>query len=133
MFIDGFVCYPEERDKERTYVQLFRDPSKREVTSVLRFCGSGRYGIVEGDLWFWRGDVFHGTVMREMWNLGIYCKWLDWGEKIYFEREGEGILWSTKPDLDVVKNIESIKMMQYGYPRMKAIRSGTTFKDLWVR
>ena len=132
MFKTSFITYPAELAEERTYVELFIMPSKREVTSVLRQHGSGRFGIVENSLWLWRGDVFHGTVMREMWSLGIYKQWTDWEEKLYFERSGRGVLWSTKPYFDVYKNDNMLKHIKYAYPRTVEIKSGTTLDTIYT-
>jgi hypothetical protein len=131
MFVSAFISYPEERKYKHTYVEVFKKPTKLEVTSIIKEYGCGRYGIVNGEVWFWRGDVFHSTIMQELWNLRIYKQWLDWDEKLYFERDGEGVIWSTKPHFEAEEYLEEIKTMQYSYLRMKEIRSGTTFKALW--
>ena len=132
MYIDSFICFPEEQNKERTYVEIFKRPSPCEVVSVLKEYDSGRYGIVKGEVWFWRGDVFHGTVMEELWKLGIYRKWLDWEERLYFERYGGGVIWSTQPYFDTEKNRDALWLMMSSYKRMELVRSGTTFEDLWT-
>jgi hypothetical protein len=133
MFMTSVTRFPQETSYKDTYIELFMDVTKREVTSILREYGSGRFGIVENDLWFWRGDVFHSTVMQAMWDIGYYKQWTDWSEKLYFERYGEGVIWSTQPDFTIKGNEYSIARMQSAYPRMKEIRPGNSDKILWSR
>lgn len=133
MFINSFTCKPIELSLKDTYVEIFKNPSPREITSILKYHNSGRFGVVDKDVWFWRGDVFHGTVMRELWNLNIFKQWTDWNVKLYFEKNSCGIIWSTTPSFDVIKYIDAINIMESCYPRMRCIRSGTTFNDLYVR
>jgi hypothetical protein len=131
MFITSFIKHPQELNYKRCYVELFKHPTRREVRYILKEYGCGRYGIVDNEVWFWRGDIFHGTVMRELWCLRLKRQWLDWDEKLYFERYGEGIIWSTNPLFHTEKHTEEIKTMEYSYLRMKEIRSGATHKTLW--
>ena len=128
MYLVSFYCKPLELGFGETLVEVFLNPSPREVVSVLKFAGCGRFGIIiDSNVLFWRGDVFHGTVLRKLWELG-YSELKEWDERLYFEKGSTNIIsTSLRKTLDEIetKDIKrALFLMKSAYPRALQIVPG---------